>query len=775
MTMRCVTMRCVTMLAMSLLAVPAVAQTFPANQNPGWVSKTLQPSAPQVTATQWNQWFGKKPDAVSGQMLNPTIRGGSVSGSDVGAALVNSVALSAVIGTTQSAGPSVFLGGVSNTESMADPVAMRDVLASGKIGLYVHPFAPNFTWYQPGQAGVLSASITPAITSLFSQAGLSMIELGASGSPALTELTVTNATASAITIPVNTAFSDQAGNGWLSQLPGFYAPFTNADETHCADANYHYVVPANATCQLVVAAPALGAFDVPANAFTQSPLSGLSITGSLPIVPAAQQQSGTTYGREGQTTSGTAAGQNFATGGGFTWPRYHGWGVSAAIAAVNIDNATSEPAWDATWWQQYVDAVRAGTGIKVVAPILQPSAWYRYGGLSADFAADPFMTTFRAQALYGGGIAFDAPPNYALRALGASYLPYYETMIRWARAQGLEVIWIVSQDGDDGTHTWPNMASNTRDLVARLRADDALPTRWAVENYASAGFAEDCTALGTANDTTRAPVTGVACTGSQAGQTPATYAYKNSLNAIALFLAGSVGTAPPPPANASLTSTGALLPQPAMTLSGHAVRSGVPSVGDLGDGAHVLMDYMLGRSIPTLDIGGTVQAPGGVRTTGAVIYTTTGGGPSVQTYADGSNSLNVTWWSAGGTVQAHGYFDNAGQYHIGQSTYGSSMVLGSSQGSATVQTYADASGSLNFVFYPNTGANQPSHAYFDAGGSLHANVSADRLVSDPSGSGPAHSSSTCTTGQSAWDATYEYRCVAPNSWQRWARNASDTW
>ncbi|MDE4912788.1 hypothetical protein PQI07_19075 [Methylobacterium sp. 092160098-2] len=31
---------------------------------------------------------------------------------------------------------------------------------------------------------------------------------------------------------------------------------------------------------------------------------------------------------------------------------------------------------------------------------------------------------------------------------------------------------------------------------------------------------------------------------------------------------------------------------------------------------------------------------------------------------------------------------------------------------------------------------------------------------------PRSSTSPCTTGQSSWDANYEYRCVAPNTWKR---------
>jgi hypothetical protein len=37
---------------------------------------------------------------------------------------------------------------------------------------------------------------------------------------------------------------------------------------------------------------------------------------------------------------------------------------------------------------------------------------------------------------------------------------------------------------------------------------------------------------------------------------------------------------------------------------------------------------------------------------------------------------------------------------------------------------------------------------------------------------PTTSTSPGVAGQRAWDATYEYRCIATNSWQRWARSAA---
>lgn len=57
----------------------------------------------------------------------------------------------------------------------------------------------------------------------------------------------------------------------------------------------------------------------------------------------------------------------------------------------------------------------------------------------------------------------------------------------------------------------------------------------------------------------------------------------------------------------------------------------------------------------------------------------------------------------------------------------------------------------------------------DGSATVRGDLTAARLVSDPAGKAPPHSDSPCTPGQEAWDALFEYRCVAKDRWQRWAR------
>lgn len=60
------------------------------------------------------------------------------------------------------------------------------------------------------------------------------------------------------------------------------------------------------------------------------------------------------------------------------------------------------------------------------------------------------------------------------------------------------------------------------------------------------------------------------------------------------------------------------------------------------------------------------------------------------------------------------------------------------------------------------------------GGIRPVQASPDGTLSAPANSPPSSSKAACTIGQTAWDPTYEYRCIATNTWKRWARSA-DTW
>ncbi|MCP1545300.1 hypothetical protein [Methylorubrum extorquens] len=58
-----------------------------------------------------------------------------------------------------------------------------------------------------------------------------------------------------------------------------------------------------------------------------------------------------------------------------------------------------------------------------------------------------------------------------------------------------------------------------------------------------------------------------------------------------------------------------------------------------------------------------------------------------------------------------------------------------------------------------------------AGAAAFANLTVAGQIYEPSPFVPSASNTACTTGQRSWDASYEYRCVATNTWKRTAYTA----
>jgi hypothetical protein len=91
-----------------------------------------------------------------------------------------------------------------------------------------------------------------------------------------------------------------------------------------------------------------------------------------------------------------------------------------------------------------------------------------------------------------------------------------------------------------------------------------------------------------------------------------------------------------------------------------------------------------------------------------------------------------------------------------------------------------AFGSLNGFFGsssdPNLYANTQGSYFFRVGGVVVGQLNGSVLsltgaIIETNSSTPASSTATCTIGQHAWDASYEYRCIATNSWKRAALTA----
>ncbi|MBV8531458.1 MAG: hypothetical protein JO104_09085 [Candidatus Eremiobacteraeota bacterium] len=121
-----------------------------------------------------------------------------------------------------------------------------------------------------------------------------------------------------------------------------------------------------------------------------------------------------------------------------------------------------------------------------MAPIVAPNAAWRphsrifpptrreYYDLNSSF-----YDLARFEALYGGGIALDTPPNFFLGGgSGPGYKGFIEQAIRWGNAHGIRTTVLVSP--------YPNRRGFSRDteaFVNVLVTHEAMPTEWAVDDY----------------------------------------------------------------------------------------------------------------------------------------------------------------------------------------------------------------------------------------------------------------------------------------------------
>lgn len=104
-------------------------------------------------------------------------------------------------------------------------------------------------------------------------------------------------------------------------------------------------------------------------------------------------------------------------------------------------------------------------------------------------------------------------------------------MVCWGRKNHIKVYLIVSPLIKRNNEFY----NDTVKMASELIKKDALPDLWIVENY-SFSNGEDCHAIGTANDRTRADKVTRCAKGNDQ------YSYVNSLNNISLYLE-KVGTA----------------------------------------------------------------------------------------------------------------------------------------------------------------------------------------------------------------------------------------
>jgi len=188
----------------------------------------------------------------------------------------------------------------------------------------------------------------------------------------------------------------------------------------------------------------------------------------------------------------------------FTLPPSYGYyqslyiqnGLSPSEANVNTPSDSAAPGQleeDLNKWKAYVDAARS-VDIKSVAPVVGPNDPDEPKLGENVFATNPFYELERDEALYGRAIAFDVPPNFFLSGgSGPGYEKFVVQAIQWGNAHGLRTTMLVSP------YPWPTNAAgrletfrqftdntfsrDTQDFVNRLRAEHAVPSEWAVDNY----------------------------------------------------------------------------------------------------------------------------------------------------------------------------------------------------------------------------------------------------------------------------------------------------
>jgi hypothetical protein len=90
-------------------------------------------------------------------------------------------------------------------------------------------------------------------------------------------------------------------------------------------------------------------------------------------------------------------------------------GLHPTEANVNTPSDAAAPGQldaDLKQWREYVDAARTA-GIRTIAPVVGPNDPNEPKLGENVFATNPYYALERGEALYGGAMAFDVPPNFS--------------------------------------------------------------------------------------------------------------------------------------------------------------------------------------------------------------------------------------------------------------------------------------------------------------------------------------------------------------------------
>jgi hypothetical protein len=187
-------------------------------------------------------------------------------------------------------------------------------------------------------------------------------------------------------------------------------------------------------------------------------------------------------------------GANYFTLPAQSYPAYYQYqyvasGLNPNAANVNVPDrpprAIKFDRRNVRTWKQWVQAARS-VGITSMAPIVAPNAdWKPHSRIFPPTRREyydlnsSFYDLARFEASYGGGIAFDTPPNFFLGGgSGRGYQRFIEQAIRWGNARGIRTTVLVSP-----YPTRQGFSQDTKEFVDVLVAHGAIPTEWAVDNY----------------------------------------------------------------------------------------------------------------------------------------------------------------------------------------------------------------------------------------------------------------------------------------------------
>lgn len=156
------------------------------------------------------------------------------------------------------------------------------------------------------------------------------------------------------------------------------------------------------------------------------------------------------------------------------WTSWQGY--SPSEANVNTTNYYIWNQEDLTNWEALVDNYRS-MGIINLAPMVSEFE-------TVDFATAAATQDVRAGILYSGGLSFDMPPWFFLVREPAYQNSTYSE-IKWATENGLRSSITLSPIGPNDE----NFLAQTKQMVAMLEANNALPTQFVVKDGGVTGSA----------------------------------------------------------------------------------------------------------------------------------------------------------------------------------------------------------------------------------------------------------------------------------------------